>query len=185
MISIQDLQDWLRTEDADIPTLRLLEESAVKAVEKLTGRYYGIPAALTEIIRFRSWPLSLANEPIGGVITSLEQWDGSAWAVVAASNYYVDGAFIWPNATYTWPLSYVRYGYPLTPPRFRVIYQAGYTLDPLNADVWSAPADVQQAVKLLVGHWFEHRESVNIGNITTEIPQGVQMLLSANSRVSV
>jgi len=182
MISTADLQDWMKADDVDAPVLRRLEESAIQAIQKLTGRYYGVTSTLTEITRFRGWPLSLASDPIGGVITSLEQWDGSAWALVAASNYYVDGAFIWANASYTWPPSYL---YPYMPLRFRAIYQGGYTVDALDADVWPAPADIQQAVKLLVGSWFENRESVVVGTSGFEVPQSVQMLLSAQTRVSV
>lgn len=182
MISTADLQDWMKADDADAPVLRRLEEAAVKAVETITGRCYSVTQAVTEIIRFRSWPLPLANAPIGGAITSLEQWDGSAWVLVAASNYYIDGGYVWPNPTYTWPPSYL---FPLLTLRFRVIYQAGYTVDPLDADVWPAPADIQQAVKLLVGTWFEHRESVVVGESAYEVPQSVQMLLSPHARVAV
>ncbi|MDR1943975.1 MAG: head-tail connector protein [Synergistaceae bacterium] len=50
-----------------------------------------------------------------------------------------------------------------------------------------APAVKQtwkQAMFLLIGHWYEHRESVNMGNITTEIPMGVDMLLWQDRNVT-
>ena len=179
MISDAVLLDWMKADAADTATLRLLEQAAIKAVQKQTGRYWGATATQTEIIRFKSWPLPLKNDPIGGAITSLEQWDGAAWALVAASNYYVDGSFIWPNATYTWPPSYL---YPLSPLRFRVIYQAGYTA---TGDVWPAPDDIQMAVKLLVGHWFENRESVVIGTTSVPIQQSLDYILDGQKRVVV
>ena len=40
-------------------------------------------------------------------------------------------------------------------------------------------ARVRIIVKLLVAHWFENREAVNIGNITSELPLAVDMLCSA------
>lgn len=175
MISTADLQDWMKADDADAPVLRQLEEAAIKAIEALTGRYYGVTAAITETIRFRGFPLTLANEPIGGALTLLEQWDGSAWSTVSTANYSVWGSFVFSEGSWA----------TLSLTRFRATYQAGYTVDPLDADKWPAPADIQQAVKLLVGHWFENRESVVVGTSGFEVPQSVQMLVSNHARVAV
>src|SRR5678816_518480 len=130
MISTADLQDWMKADDVDAPVLRRLEESAIQTVQELTGHYYGAVATQTELIRFKQWPLQLKSAPIGGVITSLEQWDGTAWSLVAASSYYVDGLFIWQNTSYQWPPSY--YLYPQQTLLFRAIYQGGYTVDALD-----------------------------------------------------
>lgn len=37
--------------------------------------------------------------------------------------------------------------------------------------------DVKAAMLLLIGHWYANRESVNIGNITSEIPFATEALL--------
>lgn len=182
MISTADLQDWMKANDDDVSVLRVLEEAAIAAAQKETGHYYGVTATLTEIIRFRGWPLQLKNDPIGGVITSLEQWDGSAWGVVATSDYYVDGSFIWPEGSFAWPNSF---RLPSGSLRFRAIYQGGYTVDPLDADVWSVDADVRQAILLTVGNWFENRESVVVGTSAAELPQSAKDLLNNNRRVTV
>lgn len=39
------------------------------------------------------------------------------------------------------------------------------------------PPDVEVAVLLLIGHWYENRESVVMGVSATEVPMGVSMLL--------
>lgn len=176
MISDATLLSWMKADAADTAMLRILEQAAVKAAERITGRYLGIAAAITEIIRFKNWPLSLANDPVAGAITSLSQWDGSAYALIPSTDYYVDGSFIWSNASFVYP--------PLIPDpqRFQVIYQAGYAG---AGDVWAAPADIQQAVLLLVGHWFENRESVVVGTSAVEVPLSVQAILSAYQRVVV
>lgn len=173
MISTAELLDWMKADDADAPTLRSLEQAAVKAVETITGRCYGITQTITEIIRFRGFPLALSNDPIGGVITTLEQWNSNAWAVVATDAYYVYGSLVFSSGVWSTLL--------LT--RFRATYQAGYAVDPLDTDVWAAPADVQQAVKLLVGHWFENREASVTGTIQTETEFAVKMLLEPHMRV--
>lgn len=175
MISTADLQDWMKADDADAPVLRQLEEAAVQAVQQITGRYYGVTAAITEVIRFRGFPLTLANDPIGGVITTLEKWDGSAWSTVSTDQYSVWGSFVFSEGAWE----------TLSLTRFRATYQAGYTVNPLDADVWPAPADIQQAVKFLVGHWFENRESVVVGTITSDVKQTVELLLAPHTRVAV
>lgn len=53
-----------------------------------------------------------------------------------------------------------------------VEYVAGYGT---ASDV---PAAIVQAILLLVGHWYENREAVNVGNIVTTMPMGVAELLA-------
>lgn len=175
MISDAELLAWTRADAADTATLRLLEKAAIQAVQQITGRYHGVTATITEIIRFRGFPLTLANDPIGGVITSLEQWDGSTWTTVTASNYSVWNSFVFSEGSWS----------TLSLTRFRATYQAGYTVDGVDANVWAAPDDVKQAVRLLVGSWFENRENTIVGTISTELEVGVKMLLSPRIRVTV
>lgn len=40
------------------------------------------------------------------------------------------------------------------------------------------PQDIVAAMLLLIGHWFENRETVNVGNITSLLPYTVEALLS-------
>jgi uncharacterized phiE125 gp8 family phage protein len=51
-------------------------------------------------------------------------------------------------------------------------YEAGYG----GAD--AVPADLRQAMALLVGHWFEHREGAVVDVTATELPLGVAALLA-------
>lgn len=60
-------------------------------------------------------------------------------------------------------------------------YIAGY--GPLQAD---APARVIQSVKLTVGHWYRHRESVVLAKgAPVELPQAVEFLLQPLRRIGV
>jgi uncharacterized phiE125 gp8 family phage protein len=40
------------------------------------------------------------------------------------------------------------------------------------------PAPIRQAMLLLIGHWYENRETINIGNITSSLPFAVEALLT-------
>lgn len=55
----------------------------------------------------------------------------------------------------------------------RVIVEAP-TDDPAQMEL---TADVEQAILMLVGHWFANRESVVVGPSSSEVPLGVNTLL--------
>lgn len=177
MISDRDLIAHTRALDEDIETLRRLEKAAIAYIQNRTGRYFGVEAEIEEVVRWRGWPLSLANEPIDGEITSLESWDGSAYTAMDSTSYYVFGSHIFGEGTTSWT--------PLTAPnRFRVTYQAGYAqLEDENE--WDAPEDVKQAVLLLVGHWFENREAVVVDGKGDQMDLTIDALLGAHTRIAV
>lgn len=52
-------------------------------------------------------------------------------------------------------------------------YEAGYGA---NGD--AVPAPIKQAILMLIGHWYENREAINVGNITNELPLAAQWLLA-------
>jgi uncharacterized phiE125 gp8 family phage protein len=54
-----------------------------------------------------------------------------------------------------------------------VTFVAGYGSSP-----GSIPEPIRQAMLLLIGHWYENRETVNVGNIVNEMPFATAALLS-------
>ncbi len=72
-------------------------------------------------------------------------------------------------------------GLAAIPDAVRIDYVAGY--GPVAANV---PEPVKQAVKLTVGHWYRHRESVHInGSTARELPMAVSWLLAPFRRYGV
>lgn len=55
-----------------------------------------------------------------------------------------------------------------------VRYIAGY-----SSNATGVPVQIRQAMKLMIGHWYENREQTVVGNITHEIPLGADALLSS------
>lgn len=47
------------------------------------------------------------------------------------------------------------------------------------------PEAIRQAIKLLVGHWYENRETVVVGTIVADLPFAVSALLAPHRRVSI
>lgn len=53
-----------------------------------------------------------------------------------------------------------------------VVFLAGY------GGASAVPDELKLAIRMLVGHWFENREPVAVGNIVSDIPMSVEALLS-------
>lgn len=49
--------------------------------------------------------------------------------------------------------------------------------EPVGPDEMGLTPDVEQAILLLVGHWYANREAVVIGTISTAVPLAVDRLL--------
>lgn len=58
-------------------------------------------------------------------------------------------------------------------------FVAGY--GDTSADV---PAPLRTAMKMLIGSWYENREAVNVGNIVTPMPMGVDAMLAGYRRLA-
>ena len=54
----------------------------------------------------------------------------------------------------------------------QVTFVAGYTAPEL------VPQSILHAMRLLIGHWYENREAVNVGNITSALEHTVDALLA-------
>ncbi|MCY1181879.1 hypothetical protein D9M73_224110 [compost metagenome] len=55
----------------------------------------------------------------------------------------------------------------------RVLVEA----DPVEPEQMGLTPDVEQAILLLVGHWYSNREAVVIGTISSAVPLAVERLL--------
>lgn len=60
----------------------------------------------------------------------------------------------------------------------KITYRSGHTADR------PAPQKAIQAIKLLIGHWYENREAVVTGTISTQVDLAVGSLLAASSIVA-
>lgn len=49
--------------------------------------------------------------------------------------------------------------------------------DPQGPDEMELTKDVEQAILLLVGHWFANREAVVVGAVSNQVQLGVERLL--------
>lgn len=167
MIPVAELLEWCKAELEDEPTLAALEQAAVDYVQHETGRIFvAPPASTTEEMPFQGWPVQLTGAASGEVI--LEFWTGSAWAEFSGG-LVVIGPYLYPaNGMLTRPGDLARVTYPT------------------GTAEGDEPPSVRMAVKLLVAHWFEHREAVWTGQGSpVDVPHGVDRLLSVYVRGTV
>lgn len=130
--------------------------------ERDTGR---IVMSCTVVEKLDCWPeevIELAVSPVQSV-TSIYYLNASGASTLWSSSEYVfDSALAKPS---------IYLAYDENWPELRgwaadvtITYVAGY------ANAAAVPKLWKQAMLLLVSHWFENRATVNIGNITNEIP---------------
>lgn len=74
-----------------------------------------------------------------------------------------------PAYGFTWPIARCQ------PAAVTIDVVCGF--GPAATDV---PEWAKQAIRFLTSHWYEQRESVNVGNIATEIPQTLQLMLQTH-----
>lgn len=145
---------------------------ARRHVETITGR------ALIN----QTWDYFLDNFPSGDKIviplprlssvTSVKYTDkDNVQTTFAASKYIVDtnnepGQIVLAYGE-SWPTFTPR---PINAVEIRFV--AGY-----GSGAASVPEGIKQAMLLLIAHWYENREPINIGNIVTEIPETANALL--------
>lgn len=105
-------------------------------------------------------------------VSSLKYYDsGGTQQTWSSSNYTVDTlntpAKIVPAYSVVWPTTRDIIN------AVEVIYVAGYGNPP------SVPAELKAAIRMLVAHWYETREPINVGNIVNPIPETVDALVSS------
>lgn len=127
-----------------------------------------------------AWPLQLFRLPVGPVqsVTSVTYYDGSnVQQTLNASTYqlFTDaiGPFLGLAPQQSWPSTYLRQD------AIRVTWVAGHGATPETV-----PSRIRALIKLLVGHWYENREAVTLGNTqAVELPLAAQALIATSRSI--
>lgn len=159
VVSLADMKSHLRVvgnhDDADILAI---EQAAVRSIENQTQRLLVRREAvlrLPDLPRDRC-PIELPGGPVSTVTSIVAD-------STTITGHEVIGdapARLLPDAD--WPVLDPE-GYPVA-----ITYTVGYD---------DVPADLVHAVKLLAGTYYENRESIVIGSISSELPLNVRWLI--------
>lgn len=123
--------------------------------------------------------ITIATGPVSAVSFFKTYGTDDAAATFSSSSYFADTknipARVGLNYGATWPSATLR---PLNGIQIRFI--AGY-----GTSSASIPDDILAAIKLLVGHWFENRETVQVGTAGKELDLTLNSILSEYQLVEV
>ncbi|MBE3101473.1 MAG: phage head-tail connector protein [Firmicutes bacterium] len=168
IITLAEMKEHLRivtTDDDNYITELIL--ACTKAAEYFQNRSY---LQQTRIMKFDAFPdVIRPNYPPLISVDSIQYVDTAGTTqTLDSANYTVDTTLepgrIIPAYGLTWPSTRDHIN------AVTLTYQAGY------GAASSVPAVVKWAVRLLVAHFYEHRESVTEIDLT-EVPQAYRMLL--------
>jgi uncharacterized phiE125 gp8 family phage protein len=173
-ITIEEARAWLRVDDtAQDALIAALVAAARRMVERRTNRALLASAWQMTIDRF---PCGDARRaillPLGPVIaiSAITYLDtGGVERTMAPADYRYDlsrePAPITTEWGKSWPSARDVIG------AIAVDFSAGY------ADAAAVPQDLKLAMQLLVGHWFENRESVVVGAVSNALQLAFDDLL--------
>jgi uncharacterized phiE125 gp8 family phage protein len=181
-ITLEEAKDHLRVDITDDDTyIESLIKVARRSCEHISNHKFitqtwdvwldGFPGSATLEL-----PKSLT--PLQSV-THIKYWDKDQnEATYSSNNYEVDtnsepGKIVLKRAS-SWPSDVLRVVNGV-----EIQVNVGYGDD---ADV---PWEIRQAILLLIGHLYENRETVIVGEIAREIPMGVRSLLWFDRNVPV
>jgi uncharacterized phiE125 gp8 family phage protein len=177
-VTLAEARAWLRLDGTDEDALVTTLVAAARIhVESTTGR-----ALLTQSWRvvLDCWPIDrsvmLPVAPLQ-TLTEIRAYDeGGDASTIALAQFQAETAvaparLLLPPSVGGMPALRQRLG-------IEIDYVAGYGDD--GSDV---PADLRQALLVLVAHWFEHRDAVITAGSGAVIPEGFDRMLTPYRRV--
>jgi uncharacterized phiE125 gp8 family phage protein len=173
-VTLEEAKTHLRLLSSDLDEhVAGLLEAATEYCETVCGRSLRVSQTLTQ--KYDGWPtgaVQFDRQPVTAITSVTYRDADDATQTLASSNYRL---LVSSEAA-----SFMEFDEDFTAPTLNgradavtVTYTAGY------ASLADVPARAKHAIKLLVVHWFNHGEAVNIGNITSEVPMATAALLGS------
>lgn len=163
-VTTAEAKTHLRVEDTDSDTLiGALITAAREQAEHETGRAL---MAQTWDMLLDDFPsdsaIALVKPPVSA-ITHIKYYDAAGvLQTFAATDYSLDASGLLQRALLGYDKSWPSVRAQQNAVQIRIV--CGY------ANAATVPGAIKQWMLLNIGHWFENRESVNIGNITSRLP---------------
>jgi uncharacterized phiE125 gp8 family phage protein len=176
-LTLEEAKLHLKVEtDADDSLITSLITAARETAEIFTGR-----ALASQVLEYildgfpaESETIYIPRPPLEEVESiKYRDYEGNE-TVWDSSNYIVDADSMPARVT----LAYGKYFPDFTPypvSSVRIRYTAGYKSG--GPDSLKIPEEIKQALKLLIGHFYENRESVVVGTVANKVPFSVEALL--------
>jgi uncharacterized phiE125 gp8 family phage protein len=161
----------------DNDLLKILIEAARNKVEANLGRSLITQTWKLTLDEFPETNyIELSLPPLISVTTVTSYASDDSGTVYSSDNYYVDvpGSRIYLNDGQVWPQATRPHN------KAEIIYVTGY-----GAAATNVPGALRSAILMLVAHWYENREAVSLGDISTEVKVGYDALLQPYKILSI
>lgn len=156
-------------ESADDALITALITAAREEIERMS--YHALmPQTLELVLDAWQMPIVLPYPPLTSV-TSIKYVDEDAVETTWSSTNYLVSVDRIPALIVLKPNKELPSVTLYPQEAIRVRYVAGY------ATAAAVPQSLKQAMLLLIGHWYENRESVTVGAVARDIPFGVDALV--------
>lgn len=177
-VTLAEAKAWLRLDSTDEDALvSTLVAAARIHLESTTGR-----ALLTQSWRIvlDCWPIdrtvTLPVAPLQSLTEIRAYDDGGVFTTISLAQFQAETAvaparLLLPPTVDGMPALRQRLG-------IEIDYVAGY-----GDDAGDVPADLRQALLVLVAYWFEHRDAVITAGAGSVIPPGFDRMVSAYRQV--
>lgn len=175
MITLADLKLAQRIDVSDTSQdahITKLEAAAVAFVQRYTGRYFGPPVADAEMVLTGSGSAEMLLADYASAVTAVGNRPYPGGEIAEIGTDATNGWSLRLAPGETSSLRLIRHGGSVWdgPVEFVVTATIGYAAG-------AEPADVRQAVGMLVAHWFELRIPVALGTVAPEVALTVKDLL--------
>lgn len=161
----------------DEALVRLQITAAREYCEQFMGRSVSQQTVEFALSGFSLSAVEFPFAPVMSVVSVVYTDGDGVEQTLPASSYVVDTwtdpATFYLAAGETWPTTQIGNNASV-----RVRYVAGHGVVGESPLIYPVPAAIKQAILLLVGFWYENREAVNIGNITSTLEFAVRALLT-------
>lgn len=187
-VSLSDAKIHLRVDhDDEDQLIYILVQAATELAENFTGRSFITQTRQMKLDNFPYYRGQYYNNCVGTItiqhspLISISGTDAATSPNTLGVTYYDENETLqtlsasdyWVDSSSGIPRLVVKNSWPSTftmPNAVTITYTAGYG----NAN--AVPAQIKQAILLMIGHLYEHRESVSTEQMY-EIPMGAKMLL--------
>jgi uncharacterized phiE125 gp8 family phage protein len=180
LLTLAEVKAHLRVDYADEDAL------IASLIEAATAHLDGYGGILGRALISQTWTVEYPtfgerlDVPLGPLQSATVQYYDSTNALqtLATSVYAVlsDGLGPYVSLKYNqqWPQTYTR------DDAVKITWVAGY-----GASAASVPAALRTALMLLIGHWYDNRSTVLVGESASDLPFAVAALLAPFRRVGV
>lgn len=172
-VSLTEAKLHLRVDhDDEDDLIEMLITAARQQAENYTGRAIINQTWELTLDQFPDDDMALPPAPLSSITSIIYKDLNGVNTTASASTLYEPDIYSEPGKAclrygQTWPTAQdIQNSITAT-------YVSGY-----GATGASVPAAIRSAILLLVGHLYEHRESVIIGTISSDLPQGFEYLLN-------